>query len=88
VRIRIESRDPITIAVEDQGCGIAPDQQARIFEPFFSLRHGGTGLGLFVSLDAVRKWGGDIRVASTPGAGATFTFVLPAVALPIRQAAI
>ena len=53
------------------------DQQARIFEPFFSLRSGGTGLGLFVSLNSVRRWGGDIHVASTPGQGSTFEVALP-----------
>ena len=67
VRIRVERDDPITIRVEDDGCGIAPEQQARIFEPFFGLRQGGTGLGLFVSLNAVRKWGGDIQVQSAAG---------------------
>lgn len=77
VRVRVDAVEPITICIEDDGCGIAADQQARIFEPFFSLRQGGTGLGLFVSLNAVRKWGGDIRVASTPGTGAAFSVVLP-----------
>jgi PAS domain S-box-containing protein len=74
----------VTIAVRDSGCGIAADQQARIFEPFVSLKDGGTGLGLFVSLNSVRKWGGDIRVDSAPGAGATFNVTLPALngALP------
>jgi PAS domain S-box-containing protein len=74
----------VTIAVRDSGCGIAADQQARIFEPFVSLKEGGTGLGLFVSLNSVRKWGGDIHVDSAPGAGATFNVVLPALtgALP------
>ena len=52
VRLRVEEREPVSIRIEDDGCGIAPDQQARIFEPFFSLRQGGTGLGLFVSLNA------------------------------------
>ena len=74
----------VTIAIRDSGCGIAADQHARIFEPFVSLKDGGTGLGLFVSLNSVRKWGGDIRVDSAPGAGATFNVTLPALngALP------
>ena len=65
------------IAVSDNGCGIAPQDQARIFEPFFSGRPGGTGLGLFLSLNFVRRWGGDILVRSTPGQGSTFSIVLP-----------
>ena len=77
VTVRVESGDPLVVRIADQGCGIAADQQARIFEPFFSLRSGGTGLGLFVSLNSVRRWGGDIHVASTPGEGATFEVSLP-----------
>jgi signal transduction histidine kinase len=66
------------IRVVDHGCGIAVQHQARIFEPFFGLREGGTGLGLFLSLNFIRRWGGDITVSSQPGAGATFEIVLPA----------
>lgn len=71
----------VSIAVSDNGCGIAPDDRRRIFEPFFSKRPGGTGLGLFMSVNAVRRWGGEISVDSTPGAGSTFTIVLPALDL-------
>lgn len=80
VRLRVSAGDVVTILIIDEGVGIAPDMQARIFEPFVSLRHGGTGLGLFVSLNSVRKWGGDIHVVSATGAGATFEVVLPALA--------
>ncbi len=72
--------DVVRIVVEDEGCGIEPEQQKRIFEPFFSLRDGGTGLGLFLSLNFVRAWGGDILVDSAPGRGSTFQIVLPALA--------
>ena len=88
VRLRVEEREPVSIRIEDDGCGIAPDQQARIFEPFFSLRQGGTGLGLFVSLNAVRKWGGDILVRSTPGQGATFEVVFPLPGAAIHEVAV
>jgi PAS domain S-box-containing protein len=71
------SRGHVTIAVADDGCGIALEHQQHIFEPFFSVRSGGTGLGLFLSLNFVRQWGGDITVQSTPGAGSTFSIVLP-----------
>jgi two-component system C4-dicarboxylate transport sensor histidine kinase DctB len=43
------------------------------------LREGGTGLGLFLSLNAVRSWGGDILVESIPGKGSVFEVVLPAI---------
>jgi len=68
--------DPIRIRVTDDGCGIPPEIRKRIFEPFFSARPGGTGLGLFLSLDFVRHWGGDIEVRSAPGSGSTFEVLL------------
>lgn len=78
VSIAVIAGDPVVIRVSDNGCGIAPEFRNRIFEPFFSLRHGGTGLGLFLSLNSVRRWGGDIHVESEPGRGSTFEIVLPA----------
>ncbi|HLI61926.1 MAG TPA: ATP-binding protein [Terriglobales bacterium] len=69
----------VRIRVADEGCGIAPEYREKIFEPFFSLRDDGTGLGLFLSLNAVRSWGGDILVDSTPQKGSTFEVVLPAI---------
>jgi len=71
--------DSVRIRISDQGCGIAPEYRKKIFEPFFSLRSGGTGLGLFLSLNAVRSWGGDIHVDSTLGKGSVFEVVLPAI---------
>jgi len=68
----------VRIRVKDDGCGIAPEHVKRIFEPFFSLRKGGTGLGLFLSLNFVRQWGGDIEVESAPNTGSTFEIRLPA----------
>jgi signal transduction histidine kinase len=78
VGLAVDAGEPVRIRVTDTGCGIAPDDQNRIFEPFFSLRKGGTGLGLFLSLNSVRRWGGDIHVESTLGRGSTFEVELPA----------
>lgn len=71
--------DPVRIRVVDDGCGISPEDQARIFEPFFSMKEKGTGLGLFLSLNFVRRWDGGIRVESQPGRGSTFEVTFPAV---------
>lgn len=88
IRLVAETGDTVRLRVIDQGGGIAPGDQQRIFEPFFSLRAGGTGLGLFLSLNFVRHCGGDIRVHSTPGAGSTFEVVLPAAgAAAVQRAA-
>jgi PAS domain S-box-containing protein len=78
VRLEASGGDPIRIRVVDKGCGIAPADQTRIFEPFFSLRAGGTGLGLFMTKAMVRRAGGDISVSSAPAVGSTFEIVLPA----------
>jgi PAS domain S-box-containing protein len=86
VRVSTESGDPVLIRVKDDGCGVAPEFQKRIFEPFFSLRQGGTGLGLFLSLNFVRRWGGDILVTSAPGSGSTFDIVLPAFSADVQRA--
>lgn len=69
----------VALAVADTGCGIPAEHMERIFTPFFTTKENlnGTGLGLSTSLSMVRAMGGEIRVASTPGAGTTFTVVLP-----------
>ena len=66
------------IIVTDQGTGIAPELQARIFEPFFSTDRGtGHGLGLAFCQQVVESAGGSIRVKSEPGRGAIFIIELP-----------
>ncbi len=80
VRVDVEDGDPVRIRISDNGCGIQPEHQKRIFEPFFSLRQGGTGLGLFLALSFVRRWGGDIAVTSAAGDGSTFEVRLPTLA--------
>ena len=67
----------LRLRVTDDGCGIPADERMRIFEPFVSLRKGGSGLGLFLSLNFVRRWGGDIAIESEPGRGSTFEIRLP-----------
>jgi two-component system NtrC family sensor kinase len=79
VIIATQGGDAVHIRVIDEGCGIAPENKQKIFEPFFSLRQGGTGLGLFLSLNGVRSWGGTIVVESTLGQGAIFEVVIPPI---------
>jgi two-component system NtrC family sensor kinase len=65
------------IEIIDTGCGIAPDDLNKIFEPFFSTKPKGTGLGLAVSYGIVRNHQGDIKVSSQPGSGTCFTIEIP-----------
>jgi two-component system sensor histidine kinase SenX3 len=75
--------DDLTVAVVDQGLGIAPKDHERIFERFYrvdrarSRSTGGTGLGLSIVRHVVDNHGGKIEVKSNEGEGATFTVVLP-----------
>jgi two-component system, NtrC family, nitrogen regulation sensor histidine kinase NtrY len=66
----------VTISVEDDGEGIAPDVLPHVFEPHFSTRTSGSGLGLAVSRRIVDGWGGTITVHSEPGQGTRVTIVL------------
>jgi signal transduction histidine kinase len=76
----------VLFSVRDEGLGIPPREQERIFEKFFRLDPnltrgvGGTGLGLYICRELVRRMGGRIWVASSEGEGSTFFFELPAVA--------
>lgn len=65
------------ISIEDNGCGIDLSLQKKIFDPFFTTKASGTGLGLALSQRIINAHQGDIRVASLPGYGATFTLILP-----------
>jgi signal transduction histidine kinase len=77
VVVSVVVNDAVRIRIADEGCGIAAENRKRIFEPFFSLRQGGTGLGLFLSLNFVRRWEGDILLETAMGQGSTFEVILP-----------
>jgi signal transduction histidine kinase len=72
-------RDGVMVSVEDNGVGIAPEDQTRIFEPFFTTKtdRGGTGLGLSVTYGIVSEHGGEIELISEPGKGSLFKVWLP-----------
>ncbi len=65
------------IAIGDTGPGMPPEIRDKIFEPFFSTKEEGIGLGLPIAQRIVEEHGGEIRVESSPGEGATFTVILP-----------
>ena len=71
------------LAVSDNGIGMTPEQQAKLFEEFAQAdattaqRFGGTGLGLAITRKLARMMGGDVTVMSEPGKGSVFTVRLP-----------
>ncbi len=65
------------VSVTDTGVGIAPEEQERIFKPFFSGKASGTGLGLSLTLRIIEEHGGSLRVSSEVGRGTTFEVRLP-----------
>ena len=69
--------DYLQLEVSDNGCGISQETQARMFDPFFSTKSVGRGLGLAVVRGIVRDLGGAINLASEPGHGTTFQILLP-----------
>jgi signal transduction histidine kinase len=77
-----EKSDAIHIGVRDEGEGIAADVLARVFQPLYSTRPEGTGLGLPIARRIVRAHGGDLMLESEPGRGTSATAVLPRVEYP------
>src|SRR4030095_3478892 len=80
VSIKLSNDDDNSVKVEviDTGCGIAAQDIAKVFEPYFSTKETGTGLGLAIVKKAIDDHGGTISVNSKEGSGTTFTIILPA----------
>jgi two-component system NtrC family sensor kinase len=79
---RIELRaeqlgDTVAVSVRDDGAGIPAEHAARVFQPYFTTKKNGTGLGLFVSRKLIMEHGGRIEFESRPGEGTIFRVVLP-----------
>ncbi|WP_305046233.1 two-component system sensor histidine kinase NtrB [Geoalkalibacter sp.] len=78
LRVGAQREGPhLHLTFSDDGPGIAADNLERIFSPFYTTRPDGVGLGLAITQRIVRRNGGEIRVASRPGEGTTFTLILP-----------
>ncbi len=74
---RAKDDSTVTLAVSDSGNGIDPEEQKKVFQPYYTTRAHGTGLGLAITARIVADFAGTIDVASTPGKGTTFTIRLP-----------
>src|SRR5213592_2412511 len=68
----------VLVTIADHGSGIPEDQRQRVFEPYFTTKQDGTGLGLALVRQTIEAHKGSITVAETPGGGATFSIVLSA----------
>ena len=94
IEVRIaDTPDRLRIDVQDEGLGIPPSEQARIFEKFYRLDAemtrgvGGSGLGLYISREIVEQMGGLLSVRSRRGSGSTFTVTLPRIVSAARPRA-
>jgi len=69
--------DAVEIDISDTGGGIKPENIGKVFDPFFSTKDSGTGLGLSLAHRIIENHGGAITVKSAPGEGTTFRVTLP-----------
>ena len=79
VRAQREDSDSVRVSVADRGRGIPAGEAEHIFQPFFTTKTHGLGLGLAVCRSIVEAHHGRLRAESEPGVGATFHFTLPVV---------
>jgi two-component system NtrC family sensor kinase len=79
IRLTIEADGAsVSLTIEDDGRGVAPGDRERLFQPYFTTKPRGTGLGLFISREIVRELGGDLTFRPGLERGATFIVQLPA----------
>ncbi|HVR60828.1 MAG TPA: ATP-binding protein, partial [Polyangia bacterium] len=88
LRVAVQSAPPegVRLVVEDNGPGIAGEHMGKVFEPFFSTKAKGTGLGLALVQQIALEHGAAVSVSSEPGRGTTFTLTFPAAAPPEAEA--
>jgi signal transduction histidine kinase len=80
VQARRAGPDDLVIRVIDEGAGVEPEAVERVFEPFYTTKPGGLGLGLAISRSIVEAHGGSLRLEPNADRGATFSLTLPGIA--------
>jgi two-component system, cell cycle sensor histidine kinase and response regulator CckA len=81
--VSLPAGDYVEFEVRDNGSGISPEHLERIWDPFFTTRKHGTGLGLSTAMSIIRKLGGEIGLQSTVGVGTVFSVFLPIADQPV-----
>ena len=69
--------DKYIVAISDNGCGMDSETASRIFEPYFTTKANGTGLGMTMAYKIIKEFGGEIQVKSEKGEGTVFSIILP-----------
>jgi two-component system cell cycle sensor histidine kinase/response regulator CckA len=77
----------VRVAIRDSGIGIPEENLKRIFDPYFTTKATGSGLGLAVVFSILKRHGGHVSVVSRPGVGSTFSLLLPATPEPVTKPA-
>lgn len=80
----LASEQSLFISIKDNGKGMNEEELHRMFEPYFTTKEYGTGLGLFIVYRVVQEHHGEINIQSEPGKGTTFTIQLPLLKRPLR----
>jgi len=75
----------VKVSITDRGVGILPEHLKKVFDPYFTTKEKGSGLGLATSYSIINRHDGHISVESQPGIGTTFSFLLPSSTSDVRQ---
>ncbi len=82
LRVDLDGSRMVRVAVHDRGTGLDAESAARIFQPFYTTKPSGLGMGLSISRSIIEGHAGQLRAENNADRGATFSFTLPAAAEP------
>ena len=77
IKVEKQGKDNIVVSISDTGCGMSEEEMEKIFNPEYTTKEKGLGLGMPLAMEIIRGHGGDVRVISRRGLGTTFEILLP-----------